>query len=288
MLCRIFKKSGSGPKNGAQYGAPFNEDEWDDELGTVGPVGASNSMDGKQKGPATTSMTEPGLSVVTLSANEPTNAPNKKRKCPATINMTEPGSSVVTSSANDHTNAQNYKQNGPATTNVTEQVSFTCSANEFTNTLNYQQNGPAMTGVTELGSSVVTVSSNGPTNTFDYKHKGPDKMNMSVPQVTHGSFVPEPGAFPFSANEPTNTLNYQQNDPTMTGPGSSVFMVSSNGPTNTLDYKQKGLAEMNMSVPQATYGFSVPEPGSSSVPWSTNEIPADDVICLDDIEVPEV
>ncbi|PWA76545.1 NAC domain containing protein 53 [Artemisia annua] len=29
VLCRIFRKSGSGPKNGEQYGAPFVEEEWD-------------------------------------------------------------------------------------------------------------------------------------------------------------------------------------------------------------------------------------------------------------------
>ncbi|XP_077253192.1 NAC domain-containing protein 78-like isoform X2 [Tasmannia lanceolata] len=32
VLCRIFQKSGSGPKNGEQYGAPFVEEEWDDEV----------------------------------------------------------------------------------------------------------------------------------------------------------------------------------------------------------------------------------------------------------------
>lgn len=31
MLCKVFKKSGPGPKNGAQYGAPFNEDDYDDD-----------------------------------------------------------------------------------------------------------------------------------------------------------------------------------------------------------------------------------------------------------------
>lgn len=31
MLCRVFRKSGSGPKNGEQYGAPFIEEEWEDE-----------------------------------------------------------------------------------------------------------------------------------------------------------------------------------------------------------------------------------------------------------------
>lgn len=31
MLCKVFEKSGPGPKNGAQYGAPFNEEEWDED-----------------------------------------------------------------------------------------------------------------------------------------------------------------------------------------------------------------------------------------------------------------
>lgn len=31
MLCKIFQKSGSGPKNGEQYGAPFVEEEWEEE-----------------------------------------------------------------------------------------------------------------------------------------------------------------------------------------------------------------------------------------------------------------
>lgn len=31
VLCRIFQKSGPGPKNGERYGAPFNEEEWEDE-----------------------------------------------------------------------------------------------------------------------------------------------------------------------------------------------------------------------------------------------------------------
>lgn len=31
MLCRVFQKSGTGPKNGEQYGAPFIEEEWEDD-----------------------------------------------------------------------------------------------------------------------------------------------------------------------------------------------------------------------------------------------------------------
>lgn len=31
VLCKLFKKNGLGPKNGAQYGAPFNEDDWADD-----------------------------------------------------------------------------------------------------------------------------------------------------------------------------------------------------------------------------------------------------------------
>jgi len=35
VLCRIFQKSGSGPKNGEQYGAPLVEEEWEvDDFGT--------------------------------------------------------------------------------------------------------------------------------------------------------------------------------------------------------------------------------------------------------------
>jgi hypothetical protein len=30
VLCKIFKKSGLGPKIGEQYGAPFDEEEWND------------------------------------------------------------------------------------------------------------------------------------------------------------------------------------------------------------------------------------------------------------------
>ncbi|XP_073297582.1 NAC domain-containing protein 53-like isoform X1 [Primulina huaijiensis] len=39
VLCRVFQKSGSGPKNGEQYGAPFLEEEWEnDELESVPKV----------------------------------------------------------------------------------------------------------------------------------------------------------------------------------------------------------------------------------------------------------
>lgn len=30
-LYKVFKKSGPGPKNGEQYGAPFKEEEWADD-----------------------------------------------------------------------------------------------------------------------------------------------------------------------------------------------------------------------------------------------------------------
>lgn len=29
-VCRIFQKRGTGPQNGAQYGAPFVEEEWEE------------------------------------------------------------------------------------------------------------------------------------------------------------------------------------------------------------------------------------------------------------------
>nr|DAD48795.1 TPA_asm: hypothetical protein HUJ06_018732 [Nelumbo nucifera] len=39
VLCRIFQKSGSGPKNGEQYGAPFIEEEWDENENVLIPQG---------------------------------------------------------------------------------------------------------------------------------------------------------------------------------------------------------------------------------------------------------
>ncbi|XP_077249808.1 NAC domain-containing protein 72-like isoform X2 [Tasmannia lanceolata] len=33
VLCKIFQKSGPGPKNGEQHGAPFKEEEWEDDMG---------------------------------------------------------------------------------------------------------------------------------------------------------------------------------------------------------------------------------------------------------------
>nr|WLO57465.1 NAC transcription factor 6 [Rheum palmatum] len=38
-LCRVFRKSGTGPKNGEQYGAPFVEEEWDNENEVASPPG---------------------------------------------------------------------------------------------------------------------------------------------------------------------------------------------------------------------------------------------------------
>lgn len=42
VLCRVFQKSGTGPKNGEQYGAPLVEEEWEDNsLGDVVPTEVS-------------------------------------------------------------------------------------------------------------------------------------------------------------------------------------------------------------------------------------------------------
>ena len=31
VICKVFQKQGPGPRNGAQYGRPFNEEDWDDD-----------------------------------------------------------------------------------------------------------------------------------------------------------------------------------------------------------------------------------------------------------------
>ncbi|KAH6784138.1 hypothetical protein C2S52_009097 [Perilla frutescens var. hirtella] len=46
VLCRVFQKSGSGPKNGEQYGAPFVEEEWlDDDSDFVPKAEAAEEVD---------------------------------------------------------------------------------------------------------------------------------------------------------------------------------------------------------------------------------------------------
>ncbi|KAK4279602.1 hypothetical protein QN277_011354 [Acacia crassicarpa] len=42
VLCRVFQKSGTGPKNGEQYGAPFIEEEWEED--EVAPVSAERAI----------------------------------------------------------------------------------------------------------------------------------------------------------------------------------------------------------------------------------------------------
>lgn len=36
VLCRLFEKSGPGPKNGEQYGAPFREEDWNEHTNEDG------------------------------------------------------------------------------------------------------------------------------------------------------------------------------------------------------------------------------------------------------------
>ncbi|KAI7733714.1 hypothetical protein M8C21_029611 [Ambrosia artemisiifolia] len=113
VLCKIFKKSGTGPKNGAQYGAPFNEEEWGDDLNgcldSEMVVGASNAMDSEHEGPATVNLTGQGSSIVTSSANPYTDTPNMAEA--QVMSVTAPSSS-------------GNEQEGPATMNLTEQGSF--------------------------------------------------------------------------------------------------------------------------------------------------------------------
>ncbi|PWA91276.1 NAC domain-containing protein [Artemisia annua] len=124
VLLKLFEKAGSGPKNGAQYGAPFNEEEWEDDdiascsnaLAAVGPLEAAtttNPLGYKQKGPATVNMYEPGSSTVTCSANGAGNVAHYKQKSTAPIGMmaapqithnvclSEPQSSIVALCANE-------------------------------------------------------------------------------------------------------------------------------------------------------------------------------------------
>ncbi|XP_022896423.1 NAC domain-containing protein 82-like isoform X2 [Olea europaea var. sylvestris] len=72
VLCKVFEKNGPGPKNGAQYGAPFNEADWDDDDDVQTHVESSPSG-----GPSSTALTLPEnqcCSVITSMVN-PGNTP---------------------------------------------------------------------------------------------------------------------------------------------------------------------------------------------------------------------
>ncbi|KAL2528113.1 NAC domain-containing protein 82-like [Forsythia ovata] len=68
VLCKVFKKNGLGPKNGAQYGAPFNEADWDNDDGTLICSESLPSDDPNRSFSVITSMAVPrstsGLSLI--------------------------------------------------------------------------------------------------------------------------------------------------------------------------------------------------------------------------------
>ncbi|KAF8719705.1 hypothetical protein HU200_024456 [Digitaria exilis] len=55
VLCKIFKKSGLGPRIGEQYGAPFNEEEWDNAEAETSmfPLMTSSEVVNPTQGPQT-------------------------------------------------------------------------------------------------------------------------------------------------------------------------------------------------------------------------------------------
>ncbi|KAL2553055.1 NAC domain-containing protein 82 [Forsythia ovata] len=71
VLCKVFQKNGPGPKNGAQYGAPFNEADWDDDndddiqipvksLPSDGPSSAASTVPENHSCSVITTMVDPG------------------------------------------------------------------------------------------------------------------------------------------------------------------------------------------------------------------------------------
>lgn len=111
VLCRLFEKSGLGPKNGAQYGAPFEEEEWDnmDDSEVISfESSAMITTDTFNSDAAVTNMTltEPAPSAVTSSDSERLVVPvganktlysNASHSVVTNMTTTEPGPSTVSS-----------------------------------------------------------------------------------------------------------------------------------------------------------------------------------------------
>lgn len=70
VLCRVFEKSGSGPKNGEKYGAPFVEAEWEHVGRLVDPVLPVNELLTHEVSPAPAFVTAsaPALAPATAPA----------------------------------------------------------------------------------------------------------------------------------------------------------------------------------------------------------------------------
>lgn len=58
VLCRVFQKSGPGPKNGEQYGAPFREEDWNADIFSKAEEISSVEMDHLATNDSTLSKTE--------------------------------------------------------------------------------------------------------------------------------------------------------------------------------------------------------------------------------------
>lgn len=78
VLCKVFKKSGLGPKNGAHYGAPFNEEDWNDDeeiCAESSPVDdlplAAVALANNQNSSAVTSLIFPGSTCSLRPLSEP-------------------------------------------------------------------------------------------------------------------------------------------------------------------------------------------------------------------------
>ncbi|XP_071698518.1 uncharacterized protein [Rutidosis leptorrhynchoides] len=110
VLCKVFEKSGAGPQIGANYGAPFDDEVWNDDGGSCSRCPTTVGPDMATKMPIPLSVhditiTEPCSSIVTCSATEALNKLDYKQKGPVTSNtdvsLTEPGSSTVMFSDNE-------------------------------------------------------------------------------------------------------------------------------------------------------------------------------------------
>ncbi|KAM0946388.1 putative transcription factor NAM family [Dioscorea sansibarensis] len=68
VLCKLFQKSGRGPKNGEHHGAPFNEEEWEDDgTGIDGSGSVSCMFSAQDLHDEEATMLEPGPSVPAVS-----------------------------------------------------------------------------------------------------------------------------------------------------------------------------------------------------------------------------
>ncbi|CAI9108885.1 OLC1v1008587C2 [Oldenlandia corymbosa var. corymbosa] len=134
VLCKVFHKNGPGPKNGAQYGAPFQEEEWDDDseippdsLTPNGPFPFAVDLQQNQNSSTALRIVEPGQSSG-LSLSEP--GPSVVRPLRDEVLLNGQNSSMLTGTVDANTCGWSLSEAGASFASLSAQDTIPDAGND--------------------------------------------------------------------------------------------------------------------------------------------------------------